>query len=135
MPSSWRSTPPWPLAVIDFEASSLDDDSYPVEIGLALWPGPDEPIFGWSTLVRLNRWHYRQGGDAPPDLFDLAAAYGFGLIKNHVLRDGNKRIGAAACLLFLRANGREIASRPAQLVTVFVALARGRFRRRRSRAG
>ena len=59
-------------------------------------------------------------------MFDLAATYGYGLIKNHAFRDGNKRTGAAACLLFLRANGCEIAARPAQLVTVFVAVARGR---------
>jgi DNA polymerase-3 subunit epsilon len=43
---------PWPLAVIDFEASSLDQDSYPIEVGLALWPAPGEPILGWSALIR-----------------------------------------------------------------------------------
>ncbi len=86
----------------------------------------DEGLFLSALHRPLNRWHYGQGGDAPPDLFDLAAAYGYGLIKNHAFRDGNKRIGAAACLLFLRANGREVAARPAQLVTVFVAVARGR---------
>ena len=52
LPPSWRTALPWPLAVIDFEASSLDQDSYPIEIGLALWPAPDEPILGWSALIR-----------------------------------------------------------------------------------
>ncbi len=85
----------------------------------------DEGLF-FSVLHRpLNRWHYGRDDEAPPDLFDLAAAYGNGLIKNHGCRDGNKRIGAAACLLFLGVNGREVAARPAQLVTVFVAVARG----------
>ena len=38
MPSSpsWHTALPWPLAVIDFEASSLDQDGYPIEVGLAL---------------------------------------------------------------------------------------------------
>ncbi len=43
---------PWPLVAIDFEASSLDQDGYPVEVGLALWPGPAEAILGWSTLIQ-----------------------------------------------------------------------------------
>ena len=54
---------PWPLVVIDFEASSLDQDGYPIEVGLAFWPGPDRAILGWSTLIqpagawsRLGHW-------------------------------------------------------------------------------
>jgi len=43
---------PWPLAAIDFEASSLDQDGYPIEVGLAFWPGPDQAIHGWSTLIQ-----------------------------------------------------------------------------------
>lgn len=43
---------PWPLTVIDFEASSLDPEGYPIEVGLSVWPGPDEAIFGWSTLIQ-----------------------------------------------------------------------------------
>ena len=35
------------------EASSLDGDSYLVEVGVALWAAPDEPILGWSALIRL----------------------------------------------------------------------------------
>ena len=85
----------------------------------------NENLFRSALHRPFNRWSY--GEALIPDLFDLAAAYGYGLIKNHGFRDGNKRIGAAACLLFLRANGREIRARPAQLVTVFVAVARGRM--------
>ena len=54
---------PWPLVAIDFEASSLDEDGYPIEVGLALWPGPDHAVLGWSTLIqpagawsRLGHW-------------------------------------------------------------------------------
>ena len=42
---------PWPLVTIDFEASSLDPAGYPIEVGLAVWPRPDEPIKGWSALI------------------------------------------------------------------------------------
>ncbi|MFD1197679.1 type II toxin-antitoxin system death-on-curing family toxin [Brucella gallinifaecis] len=40
-----------------------------------------------------------------PDLFDLAAAYLFGLLKNHPFIDGKKRTGLAAADLFLYFNG------------------------------
>jgi hypothetical protein len=48
---------PWPLAVIDIEASSLDLTGYPIEVGLALWHAPNEQIFSWSTLIRpIEEW-------------------------------------------------------------------------------
>ena len=41
-----------------------------------------------ATLERpVNKWHHEQA-----DLPELAAAYGFGLAKNHAFVDGNKRI-------------------------------------------
>jgi death-on-curing protein len=40
-----------------------------------------------------------------PDIADLAAAYGYGLIKNHAFIDGNKRVAFLAVGLFLRLNG------------------------------
>jgi hypothetical protein len=43
---------PWPLHVIDFEASSLDVMGYPIEVGVAQWGALGEPIRGWSTLIR-----------------------------------------------------------------------------------
>jgi len=55
--SAWCTALPWPLAVIDFEASSWDHHSYPIEVGLAFWPSPDEPIYGWSTLIKpAEKW-------------------------------------------------------------------------------
>jgi hypothetical protein len=42
---------PWPLYVLDFEASSLEPGGYPIEVGLALWPAPDKPVHSWSTLI------------------------------------------------------------------------------------
>ena len=65
MPPTWRSVLPWPIAILDFEASSLDEDGYPIEVGLALWPGPDEPILGWSALVRPAGDWVRRGHWSP----------------------------------------------------------------------
>ena len=59
-----------------------------------------------SALARpRNRFAYA-GPDC--DLADLAAAYGYGLVKNHGYIDGNKRIALAALLLFLRRNGHRL---------------------------
>lgn len=41
----------WPFAVIDFEASALDEQSYPIEVGVALWDGPIAPVRTWSSLI------------------------------------------------------------------------------------
>jgi death-on-curing protein len=40
------------------------------------------------------------------DVFDLAAAYAFGIIRNHPFIDGNKRTGYVAAELFLMKNGQ-----------------------------
>ena len=56
----------------------------------------------------------------------LAAAYAFGLVKNHPYRDGNKRIGFLAMVTFLGLNGHAlVASDALEVVTEFVALAEG----------
>jgi death-on-curing protein len=40
-----------------------------------------------------------------PTLFDLAASYGFGLVKHHPFIDGNKRAGFTVAVVFLELNG------------------------------
>ena len=42
------------------------------------------------------------------DLFEMAAAYLFHIVRNHPFVDGNKRTGAVAALVFLSLNGMEI---------------------------
>ena len=74
-----------------------------------------------SVLERpINKWTYEQ---AP--LAELAAAYAFGLAKNHAFVDGNKRIAFMAMMVFLRRNGVEFAPGPAQATTIILALAAG----------
>jgi death-on-curing protein len=45
-----------------------------------------------------------------PTVFDLAAAYAFGIVRNHPFNDGNKRTGFVAAVLFLEANGYNFAA-------------------------
>lgn len=48
-----------------------------------------------------------------PDIFDLAAAYTFGIVQNHPFVDGNKRTGFITGILFVELNGRRFtASEP-----------------------
>src|ERR1700742_1605844 len=54
-----------------------------------------------SALERpINKWQYEQS-----DMAELAAAYAFGLAKNHAFVDGNKRIAFMAMMTFLLKNG------------------------------
>ncbi len=48
---------PWPLYTIDFEASSLDDGTYPIEVGVCRWVTLDRSIEGWSSLIKpIPEW-------------------------------------------------------------------------------
>jgi death-on-curing protein len=49
-------------------------------------------------------------------LFDLAAAYAYGLAKNHAFVDGNKRIALVVIDVFLRLNGYELVASEAEAV-------------------
>lgn len=59
------------------------------------------------------------------DLPALAAAYAFGLTRNHPFVDGNKRTAAVACELFLELNGYLLVATDEDLYPVFAALATG----------
>jgi len=60
-----------------------------------------------------------------PDIFDLAAAYAFGLAKGHAFVDGNKRTSFVAAELFLALNGYELQADDAECVMAWLALADG----------
>jgi len=60
-----------------------------------------------------------------PTMFELAAAYCFGLVKNHPFVDGNKRIGFAATVLFLELNGQDFRATEADAIVHVLALAAG----------
>ena len=58
-----------------------------------------------------------------PNLFDLAAAYAFGLVRNHPFLDGNKRIGFTAAILLLELNGWRFTASEAEAALKTLALA------------
>ncbi len=75
-----------------------------------------------SALARpQQKWYY---GDHP-DMPTLAAAYAFGLVKNHPYRDGNKRIGFLTMVTFLGMNGHDFSATDAEVVGEILALADG----------
>lgn len=80
----------------------------------------DEGMLRSAIERPLNKWQYEQ---AP--LPELAAAYAFGLAKNHAFVDGNKRIAFMAMMVFLRKSGIAFAPDPAQATTIMLALAAG----------
>jgi len=60
-----------------------------------------------------------------PDIFDLAAAYGFGLSQNHGYIDGNKRTAYVVTRLFLMLNGQDIRASAAERVFAFLEVGKG----------
>lgn len=60
-----------------------------------------------------------------PTVFDLAASYGFGLVKNHPFIDGNKRSGFITAVTFLELNGQHFQATEAEAAVRTLALAAG----------
>jgi len=60
-----------------------------------------------------------------PDLAALAAAYGFGIVRNHPFVDGNKRTAFTATELFLALNGQELIADDPSCVVTMLRLAEG----------
>lgn len=74
-----------------------------------------------SALARpLNLAAYGE-----PDTAELAAAYGFGLAKNHPFVDGNKRAAFLAVGLFLALNGYRLDAAQGDATLAMFAMAAG----------
>lgn len=84
-------------------------------------PGLRDQSMLESALARPRQlWTYDN-----PDLFDLAAAYAFGLSKNHPFLDGNKRTAAVICETFIALHGHEIKLDETEKYVHYLALAAG----------
>ncbi|MEO5858663.1 MAG: type II toxin-antitoxin system death-on-curing family toxin [Pyrinomonadaceae bacterium] len=59
------------------------------------------------------------------DIARLAAAYAFGIAKNHPFIDGNKRTALVACRTFLILNGYKLDAEPTDKYLTFLSLAEG----------
>jgi death-on-curing protein len=75
-----------------------------------------------SALARpRQRWEYDEESQIP----DLAAAYAFGMVRNHPYVDGNKRTGLVAMVAFLDRNGYDLTASDAAVVEVILSVAAG----------
>ncbi len=82
----------------------------------------DENLLKAAVGRPLNKWHY----DHPkPDIFTLAAAYCFALVKGHAFHDGNKRTAYIVAIIFLEQNGVICAPKQADIVTTMLGAADG----------
>ncbi len=61
-----------------------------------------------------------------PTLFEMASAYLFHLVENHPFLDGNKRVGTAAAIVFLKINGLNIQVTDEEMTNFVLEIAQGR---------
>jgi death on curing protein len=109
------SEPRWltETQVIDFHGEQLAQFGGP--------SGLRDPSALGSALGRpQNKWTYGE-----TDLAALAAAYAFGLAKNHPFIDGNKRAAFMAMTIFLRFNGVPFKPLPGEAAAAILSVAAG----------
>ena len=82
----------------------------------------DEDMLASALNRPVDKYNYE------PDctIFELAAAYSFGLAKNHPFVDGNKRVAFLAGTLFLELNGLQFTAEESDSAFVFERLAAGK---------
>lgn len=81
----------------------------------------DEGLFSSAMARPQNLAGY---GDRP-DVADLAAAYGFGLARNHPFLDGNKRTAFVVMELFLNLNGWTLEADDVECISMMESVAAG----------
>lgn len=80
----------------------------------------DETMLESALGKPLNQFAY-----GSPSVFDLAASYGYGIVKNHPFIDGNKRTGFIVALVFLELNGYAFRASEVDAALQTLALAAG----------
>lgn len=78
-----------------------------------------------ASLARPK--HLLASGDPKPDIPALAAAYAFGIARDHPFTDGNKRTSLVVAETFMLLNGVELTAGDAELLEVWLELAEGRL--------
>ena len=76
-----------------------------------------------SALARPRNKH---AYSTKTDWAALAAAYAFGLAKNHRVVDGNKRVAFMTAYVFLRLNGQDVIADEADVATTMDGVAASR---------
>jgi death-on-curing protein len=91
---------------------------------LALFGGPaglrDRALLESALARAPNKHAYGES-----DLAALAAAYAFGVARNHPFVDGNKRAAFGCMIVFLGLNGIDLDVDPAMAAAAILALAAG----------
>ena len=65
--------------------------------------------------------------ESPPDMASLAAAYAYGIVKNHPFVDGNKRTAYVVTRTFLRLNGYDLQASSQEKYQIWIDLAIGKL--------
>ena len=81
----------------------------------------DENVLESAMSRARQRWTY----EPEADLARLAADYAFGICRNHPFRDGNKRMGFLAAVIFLGLNGQWLAADEPDVVSIMRGVAAG----------
>jgi death-on-curing protein len=91
---------------------------------LALFGGPagirDQGMLESALGRPQNKFAYGE-----TDLVALAAAYAFGIARNHPFIDGNKRAALAAMIVFLNLNGVDVLVPQPDMTAAILAVAAG----------
>ena len=81
---------------------------------------------GLLESALFNPFQSFGGEELYPSIQAKAARLCYGLVKNHAMVDGNKRIGAHAMLVFLALNGYELAYSQKELSDIILDVASGK---------
>jgi death on curing protein len=107
-----------PVWIIKAVALSLHEEQ------LAEHGGPsglrDEGLLDSALDRPKNQFSYGN-----PDIYDLAAAYAYGIAKNHPFLDGNKRTSFVVCETFLNLNDCNLKATDEQALLLWMAVAEG----------
>ena len=83
----------------------------------------DEKLLGSALSSPFQSF---DGEDLYLGIHEKAAQLCFGLVKNHAMLDGNKRLGAHVMLVFLALNGYELSYSQKELSDIILSLASGK---------
>jgi death on curing protein len=90
--------------------------------------GGSEGIRDSSSLESALQRPREKHAYGEPDLCALAAAYAYGIARNHPFVDGNKLTALVASFTFIELNGLRLTSSQAENLAAFLALAAGELK-------
>lgn len=85
------------------------------------WGIRDENLLESALSRPQQRWSY----EPEADIFDLGAAYAYGIARNHPFVDGNKRTAFTTMGIFLYVNGHRLTAPEADAVITMLGVAAG----------